>query len=180
MATIIEPVTRTPDTRAVGAAFLSGYADCGFALYGLGDLKQARLSCETQREQWYAQQCLAMVYDWLGLRSEAQGELAKLRTQQEESAAYQISTVYAQWGDRAQALQWLETAARSRDPGVGQLKTDSLLDPLREEPRFRPCSRLSSFRPDRVFPHNGPLSGPVFLAESGPSHGRRFRNTFET
>lgn len=35
------------------------------------------------------------------------------------------------------ALEWLETALRLRDPGLEQLKTDPLLDPLRHEPRFR-------------------------------------------
>jgi hypothetical protein len=35
------------------------------------------------------------------------------------------------------ALDWLETAARIRDPGLGQAGTDALLDPLRNQPRFK-------------------------------------------
>jgi tetratricopeptide (TPR) repeat protein len=35
-----------------------------------------------------------------------------------DSVAYQYATIYAQWGDRAKALEWLETAWRLRDPGL--------------------------------------------------------------
>jgi hypothetical protein len=54
-----------------------------------------------------------------------------------DDAAYQFATIYAQWGDRPQALQWLETALRMRDPGLINLNTDPLMDPLRGEPRFQ-------------------------------------------
>jgi hypothetical protein len=37
----------------------------------------------------------------------------------------------------AKALEWLKTAPRVRDPGLTALKTDPLLDPLREEPRYK-------------------------------------------
>ena len=47
------------------------------------------------------------------------------------------ATVYAQWGNTPKALDWLETALRLRDSGFGLLKTDPLMDPLRNEPRFQ-------------------------------------------
>ena len=47
--------------------------------------------------------------------------------------------------DRAKALEWLETALRLRDPGLGNLKTDSLLDSLRQEPRFQAIERELKF-----------------------------------
>jgi hypothetical protein len=62
-----------------------------------------------------------------------------------DAAAYQYATIYAQWGQRAQALQWLETALRQRDPGLVYLKTDPLLDPLRQEPRFQAVMRELKF-----------------------------------
>jgi hypothetical protein len=55
--------------------------------------------------------------------------------------------VYAQWGDRAKALEWLETALRLRDPGLIFLKTDPLLDPPRKEPRFQAVARQLKFPP---------------------------------
>jgi len=62
-----------------------------------------------------------------------------------DASAYQYATIYAQWGNRVQALDWLETALRLRDPGLVQLKTDPLLDPLRQEPRFKAIERELKF-----------------------------------
>jgi len=44
-----------------------------------------------------------------------------------------------------EALEWLVTAMRLRDPGLEVLKTDPLLDPLRQEPRFQAIQREFKF-----------------------------------
>jgi hypothetical protein len=59
--------------------------------------------------------------------------------------AYQYTQIYTQWGDTAKALDWLETAMRLRDPGLSGLKTDPLIDPLRQEPRFRAIEQALKF-----------------------------------
>jgi hypothetical protein len=64
-----------------------------------------------------------------------------------DAAAYQYATIYAQWGQRAKALESLETALRLRDPGLQNLKTDPLMDPIREEPRFQKVMRELRFPP---------------------------------
>jgi hypothetical protein len=86
-----------------------------------------------------------VVYDKLGRHADAEGELAKLKAAMGEGSAYQYATIYAQWGNRAKALEWLETALRLRDPGLEYLKTDPLLDPLRQEPRFQTIERGLKF-----------------------------------
>jgi len=113
------------------------YVSRGFAYYGLGDLESARASCETKPDFGLSQQCLAVIYNKLGRHADAEAELSKLKAAQGDAMAYQYATIYAQWGNRAQALEWLETALRLRDPGVESVKTDPLLDPLRKEPRFQ-------------------------------------------
>ncbi len=113
------------------------YGDRGLAYYGLGDLERARASCETTPDYWLSQQCLAVSYDKLGRHADAEAVLAKLKAANGDTSAYQYATIYAQWGNRAKALEWLETAWRLRDPGLEVLKTDPLLDPLRKEPRFQ-------------------------------------------
>jgi tetratricopeptide (TPR) repeat protein len=62
-----------------------------------------------------------------------------------DTASYQYATIYAQRGDRAQALEWLETALRVRDPRLELLKTDPLMDPLRQEPCFQAIERELNF-----------------------------------
>jgi TolB-like protein/tetratricopeptide (TPR) repeat protein len=121
------------------------YADRGLAYYGLGDLQNARLSCEAQPDDWRRQRCLAVVYDKLGRHADAEAELAKLKAAGGDTNAYQYATIYAQWGNRAKALEWLETAWRLRDSGLEILKTDPLLDPIRQEPRFLAVMRELRF-----------------------------------
>ncbi|MGA7540731.1 MAG: hypothetical protein WBW93_18385 [Steroidobacteraceae bacterium] len=80
---------------------------------------------------------LAMVYEKLGWHADAEAELAKMKAQLGDAADYLYTDIYAQWGDRAKALEWFDTAMRLRDPGLAELKTDPLVDPLRQEPRFQ-------------------------------------------
>ena len=62
-----------------------------------------------------------------------------------DTAAYQYATIFAQWGNRTKALESLETALQLRDPGLEELKTDPLMDPLRKEPRFQAVVRQLKF-----------------------------------
>jgi tetratricopeptide (TPR) repeat protein len=121
------------------------YGRRGFAYYGLGDLQGARASCETTPDNWVSQQCLSVIYDKLGRNADAETQLAKLKAAAGDSAGYQYATIYAQWGNRAKALEWLETALRLRDTGLEVLATDPLLDPLRKEPRFQAIERELKF-----------------------------------
>jgi hypothetical protein len=85
------------------------------------------------------------VDDKLGRRADAEGQLARIKAKFGDAAAYQYATIYAQWGDRRRALEWLDTAMRLRDPGLELLKTDPLMDPLRKEPRFQAIERELKF-----------------------------------
>jgi TolB-like protein/Flp pilus assembly protein TadD len=125
--------------------FKATYGERGLAYYGLGDLERARASCETKRDDWVSQQCLAVIYDKLGRHADAEAELTKLKAYGGDAAAYQYATIHAQWGNRVKALESLETAWRLRDPGLENLKTDPLLDPLHNEPRFQAIKRELKF-----------------------------------
>jgi tetratricopeptide (TPR) repeat protein len=116
------------------------YGSRGFAYYRLGDLENARASCEMKPDYWYSQQCLAVIYEKLKRHSDAEEALSKLKALG-DGAAYQFTAIYAQWGNKLKALDWLETARRLRDPGLSSLKTDPLMDPLRAEPRFQKVMR---------------------------------------
>ena len=118
----------------------------GLVYYVLDDLEKARDSCETKPDYWGSQWCLAITYDRLGRHVDAETALAKLTALKGAGAAYQYATIYAQWGDRTTALKWLDTAMRLRDSGLIYLKTDPLMDPLRNEPRFQAVLRELKFR----------------------------------
>jgi TolB-like protein/Flp pilus assembly protein TadD len=136
------------EVLSLNPAYRAGYAQRGFALLALGDLAGARAACESKPGFWLGEHCLAVVYDKLGRHVDAQSELAKMKAAYGDDAAYQYATIYAQWGDRAKALEWLDTAMRLRDPGLFALKTDPLMDPLRQEPRFQAILRELNFPKD--------------------------------
>jgi tetratricopeptide (TPR) repeat protein len=138
VAAYAEAISLEPDYK-------TAYGFRGLAYYGLGDLESARASCETKPDYSVSQWCLAVIYDKLGRRADAEAELAKLKAALGDDGAYQYATIYAQWGNRAQALAWLDTALRVRDPGLEYMKTDPLLEPLRKEPRFQAIERQLKF-----------------------------------
>jgi TolB-like protein len=138
VAALAEVISLDPD-------FKPTYGYRGLAYYGLGDLQSARTSCETKPDFWFTQQCLSVIYDKLGRHADAEAVLAKMKAANGDTPAYQYATIYAQGGNRAKALEWLETALRLRDPGLKELKTDPLMDPLRKEPRFQAIERELKF-----------------------------------
>ena len=77
--------------------------------------------------------------------ADAQAALARYRTRSGDAGAYEYATIYAQWGDRAKALEWLALAVRLRDPGLLVLKTDPLMDLLRKEGRFQAIEKALKF-----------------------------------
>ncbi len=113
------------------------YTYRGFAYFALGALENARASCETSRDYSGNQWCLAVTYDKLGRRADAEAEISKLKAAFGDVMAYQYAAFYAQRGENTKALEWLETAKRLRDAGLESLRTDSLMDPIRQEPRFK-------------------------------------------
>jgi TolB-like protein/tetratricopeptide (TPR) repeat protein len=138
VAAFADVISLNPDVKET-------YGIRGLGFYGLGDLERARRSCETKPDHWLSQQCLAVIYDKLGKHADAEAELSKIKAAMGDTAAYQYATIYAQWGNRAQALESLETAWRLRDPGLESLKTDPLMDPIRQEPRFQAMMRQLKF-----------------------------------
>jgi serine/threonine protein kinase/tetratricopeptide (TPR) repeat protein len=121
------------------------YVSRGLAYYNLGNLQAARASCERKSDHFLSYVCLAMVYDKLGRHADAEVLLSKLKASEGEDDAYQYAEIYAQWGNTAKALEWLEIALRRRDPGLDQLRVDPSLDPLRMEPRFQAIERALKF-----------------------------------
>jgi TolB-like protein len=111
----------------------------------LGELDAAQPLCATAKPIWVGRLCLAVLYDKLHRHPEAEAQLAAMKAELGDGAAYQYAEIYAQWGDFPKALDWLETAYRLPDPGIGGLRVDSLVDPLRSEPRFREIERKLQF-----------------------------------
>ena len=114
--------------------------------YALGDFEKMRTVCEDVGEAVKnLQNCLALAYHKLGRQADAETALARFKALEGNAGAYGYATIYAQWGNTPKALEWLETALQLRDPQLINLKTEPLLDPLRQEPRFHAIERELKF-----------------------------------
>jgi TolB-like protein len=132
------------DAQALGQDDVSINMWLGVAYYMSGDLASARTTCERAGEvngPW----CLAMVYDKLGRRRDAETMLAKVRAIAGDRFPEGYADIYAQWGDNSRALDWLDRAMRDRDPYLAYTKANMFFDPLRKEPRFQAIERALKF-----------------------------------
>jgi TolB-like protein/tetratricopeptide (TPR) repeat protein len=121
------------------------YARRGLSYFLAGDLTQAQSSCEEKPDYYESWVCQAIIYHQLGRHDAAAAALARLVHLGGDASAYQYVQIHAQWGERAVALDWLEKARHLSDPGLIYLKTDPLMDPLRNEPRFQAVMRELKF-----------------------------------
>ena len=140
-----EAILAYGESLTLDPSYPEAYGYRGLAYYGIDNLGSARSSCEIKPDFFLSQLCLAVVYDRLGRHADAEAVLAKMKAALGDAVAYQYAEIYAQWGNRASALDWLATALRLRDSGLRGLKTDPLLDPLRKEPRFQAIERQLNF-----------------------------------
>jgi Flp pilus assembly protein TadD len=95
----------------------------------------------------YRHNCLALAYHALGRQANAERELQQLKDLAGDSQAYNYAEIYAQWGNKAAALQWLAKAEQLRDPGMFNLKVSWSLDPIRDEPQFKAIEARMNFPP---------------------------------
>jgi TolB-like protein/Flp pilus assembly protein TadD len=140
-----EAVVAFAEVISLEPDFKRAYGFRGVAYYWLGDLQSARSACETKPDHWSSMWCLAITYQQLGRHADAEAELTKLQATFGDNSAYQCATIYALWGNRSKALEWLERAVRLPDAGLVYLKTDALMDSLRNEPRFQAIERALKF-----------------------------------
>jgi TolB-like protein/tetratricopeptide (TPR) repeat protein len=91
--------------------------------------------------------CLALAFHQLGDTKAAELEFEKLKALHGDPWALDYAEVYAQWGDKKSALQWLLKAEHMRDPGLAFLKATWELDPIRNEPGFKALEERMDYPP---------------------------------
>ena len=122
-------------------------AQIGMNYLALGQLERARAACALPDENWQLQTCRAIVLQKLGHPQEAAAQMAKMVKAIGDASAYQYAQIYAQWGDTAQAVTWLERSYELRDPGLVGLKVDPVIDPIRDTPQFKDIEKKLNFPP---------------------------------
>jgi TolB-like protein/tetratricopeptide (TPR) repeat protein len=140
-----EAIAAYTDAIAVDPAPPESYARRGWSYYLLGNLQMAQSSCQMRADFYQSLVCLAVTLHKMGHHSEAEALLPKLAQMGGDTFTYQFAQIHAQWRNQGKALDWLDRAVRLRDTGLTGLKTDPLMDPLRQEPRFKAVMRELRF-----------------------------------
>jgi TolB-like protein/Tfp pilus assembly protein PilF len=108
-------------------------------LIASGRFEQARKACEsrsTPLDEDDRHYCLALAYHALSRQADAERELELFKATDGDAASYFYAEIYAQFGNKASALHWLNQAEQLHDAALVELRVDPLLDPFRTEPRF--------------------------------------------
>jgi len=121
-------------------------------IYGMILLQAGRL-VEAQRELSSVEHgsasitaTRAVIAERLGDRSESNRLLQEiLNSDMADAVHYQLAQVYAQQRRTDEAIAELDRAYEARDPGLAQILTDFMLDPIRNDPRFQAIIRRMNF-----------------------------------
>ena len=112
-----------------------------------GDNQEAEGVCAQRVGGWMGDFCSAVAEHRLGHASEAKLHFAALRKYLGISGAFHYAEVYAQWSQSAEALKWLDVAYRTHGAALAMMKTDSLLEPIRNMPQFADIERRLRYPP---------------------------------
>lgn len=114
----------------------------GLARYYAGDVGGAREMLASAkrggRPDVRAQASLASIEAAAGLRNEARARAMAIAggSYMDHHVAYSLGAAFAQLGDAAATLEWLQRAADTGLPCFPWLERDALLDPMRRDPAF--------------------------------------------
>ncbi len=115
-------------------------------IYTNGDDAQLALSYAGKESlDFFRHTLMAIILDSIGDRSAAQQHMDEMALTYGDSASYQYGQVYAQWGEPDKAMAWLEKALEIHDPGIITSGGDPMLDPLRDEPRFKEILKAAGY-----------------------------------
>jgi tetratricopeptide (TPR) repeat protein len=113
----------------------------GSVLLMRGQLPEALAEMERETDPGFRNCGLALVFDALGRKREANRELAVAEKDHAQEKPYWIALVYALRKDADKAFLWLDRAAEQHDPGMLWIKGDPMLQGLVEDPRYKALLR---------------------------------------
>lgn len=113
------------------------HGDIGNAYLMLGDLAKAGEEFAQETNTLLALPGKAIVAHRQGDKAAAQKALEALVEEHGDNALYQQAQILAQWGDAEQAYAALDRAYATADSGLVYLLNDPLLDPVRNDGRYK-------------------------------------------
>jgi TolB-like protein len=137
-----EAITQLRKTLEMDPGFYYAYVNLGWALEAKGNLDEAISEYQKARalnDDPFVLGLLGHAYGSSGNQTEAMKILEQLKqlSRQRYVSAYSFVVVYLGLGNKEEALHWLEQGYQDRAGNdIGWIRVDSLVDPLRGDPRF--------------------------------------------
>ena len=137
-----EAAAQLRKTLEMDPGYYYAHVDLGQALAAQRNLEGAIGEYEKARalnDDPFVLGLLANAYGSSGKQAEALKILEQLKEQSKQRyvQAFAFALVYLGLGDKEEALRWIERSYQDRaGADIGLIRVDSLLDPLRGDPRF--------------------------------------------
>jgi TolB-like protein/Tfp pilus assembly protein PilF len=112
-----------------------------FTFLVTGDPASALPLSQRATVELFRRQGAALAEHDLGHAPVAQQWLDQVIAKDADGSAFQIAEVYAWWGDKDNAMHWLNRAYLQHDGGLTTVKVDPLLKSLRPDPRYQALLR---------------------------------------
>jgi adenylate cyclase len=112
------------------------HAGLGLSLLLQGKFEEAAAEAKQDAAEWARLYVTAMARWSQNRIPEADAALAALTKGYADTAACQISVVYAYRGEKDQAFAWMERARQQRDPGLGTMRSEPFFAKLYGDPRW--------------------------------------------
>jgi adenylate cyclase len=126
------------------------HAGLGLAYLLENKFEEAATEAQADAGEW-ARLLIVSCARWAEKRvPESDAALNELIKNESELAAFQIAQAYAYRGDKDKAFEWLERARRQRDPGLGDLLKDPLLENLHSDPRWNAFLHTMGLADDKL------------------------------
>lgn len=121
---------------ALGPQEYKAHYVLGAVLLLRGQPAEALAEMEREPDAGFRHCGLALAFDALGRKLEAQSEVEIAERDYKNEKAYWIALIYASRGDVDNAFHWLDRAAKQKDPGMMWVLGDPMLDALVKDPRY--------------------------------------------
>ncbi|MFO1393889.1 MAG: tetratricopeptide repeat protein [Steroidobacteraceae bacterium] len=121
----------------------------GVALLLKGDAAGGLQAMQKETGGW-GEIGLPMAWYAVGDQARSDAALESLIRTKAADSAYNIAYVLAYRGETDRAFEWLEKAARYRDPGLAEIAVEPLFANLRSDPRWLPFLRRLGMAPEQL------------------------------
>ena len=137
----LEALTKDKDNRATHFFLGFVYLHQGQFTKGIEEMKRGSFGDADSLA------ALAYAYAAAGDKTEVENTLAQLKHHPAyDRVPYGLAEVYIALHDKGRAIRLIEKAYQQRSNRMNRLKVDPIMDPLRQEPRFKRLMRKMNFQ----------------------------------